>query len=363
MSHTEPPSAAPEEPQRPLNRTITPVAGGWDLSKKGKAIALLGLLIGCGAFAAVSWRREPAPPDPPDRPAQQIVPFEAVRAKPSTLPPQGATSASPDRPSQHTSVSSELIGGVPAPTPPGQPAPPRQAASAAPMLVYAKTAATSPSPGRLAPTPPDQPPTELETLRRGSRIVRFQASRLSDPNLVLPAGSLVPCVLETAVDSSTPGHVSCVIPADIYSANGAVVLLEKGARVFGEHRAGLRQGQRRLFVLWNRALTPAGVQIDLASPGTDALGAAGIDGDLDSHFWERFGGAVLMSVLDGALAKASDTDWGGRGLLREPSDAAAIALQNSINIPASLRKPPGEEVAIFTAADLDFSSVYELRAR
>ena len=97
------------------------------------------------------------------------------------------------------------------------------------------------------------------------------------------------------MDSTTPGYVTCLVPRDVYSDNGAVVLMEKGTRVLGEYRAGLRQGQRRLFVLWTRAVTPDGVAIALASPAADALGRAGFDGEIDTHFWERFGGALLLS--------------------------------------------------------------------
>ena len=69
---------------------------------------------------------------------------------------------------------------------------------------------------------------------------------------------------------ATPGYVSCLIGQDVYSDNGDVILMEKGTRVLGEYRSGMHQGQRRLFVLWTRAVTPAGVAVGLASPASDA---------------------------------------------------------------------------------------------
>jgi type IV secretion system protein VirB10 len=164
------------------------------------------------------------------------------------------------------------------------------------------------------------------------------------------------------MDTSTPGYVSCLIPRDVLSDNGAVVLMEKGTRVLGEYHSGIRQGQKRLFVLWTRAVTPAGVAITLASPAADALGRAGFDGDIDTHFWERFGGALLLSIVDDGTS-ALAVNNGGSATVRLPSDAAGIALQNSINIPPSLRKPQGSEVSIFVAQDFDFSGVYGLKAR
>ena len=240
---------------------------------------------------------------------------------------------------------------------------------AAPILAFSQADASA---GLLAPGAGVQgrivqgagaAPTELDQLQQGSAIGLTRASRLPDRKFLIAAGASIPCTLLTAMDTSTPGYVSCLIGQDVYSDNGAVVLMEKGAKVLGEYRSGMRQGQKRLFVLWTRAVTPSGVAIGLASPASDALGRAGFDGAVDTHFWERFGGALLLSVVDDtSSAIASRTDPNAT-VTRMPSDAAVVALQNSINIPPSLTKPQGAEVAIFVAQDLDFSGVYGLTSR
>jgi type IV secretion system protein VirB10 len=165
------------------------------------------------------------------------------------------------------------------------------------------------------------------------------------------------------MDTSTTGFVSCVIPKDVYSDNGAVVLMEKGTRVLGEYRSGMRQGQNRLFVLWDRAVTPNGVAINVASPASDSLGRAGFDGQVDTHFWARFGGALMLSIVDDGIAAAAGGNDRYPNVVRLPSDAAGIALENSINIPPTLRKAQGAEVSIFIAQDLNFAGVYGLKAR
>nr|WP_255552740.1 type IV secretion system protein VirB10 [Brevundimonas sp. BAL450] len=185
---------------------------------------------------------------------------------------------------------------------------------------------------------------------------------MPDRRFLLTAGSSLPCILQTAMDSSTPGFVSCITPRDVWSDDGAVVLMERGTRVLGEYRSGLQRGRGRLFVLWTRAVTPEGVAVTLASPAADALGRAGFDGRIDSHFWERFGGALVLSIVDGAGHAAMDAG-AGRGMVRAPSDAASVALQESVGIPPTLRKDQGSEVSIFVARDLDFASVYRLRSR
>jgi type IV secretion system protein VirB10 len=211
--------------------------------------------------------------------------------------------------------------------------------------------------------PAPQGSTSLDQLRRLSPIGQAEAGHLPDRNLLVTAGTSLPCVLQTAMDSATPGYVSCLVSRDVFSDNGAVVLMERGTRVLGEYRGGLEAGRRRLFVLWTRAVTPTGVAVALASPATDALGRAGFNGEIDTHFWDRFGGALLLSLVDDGVHVAAGRGREFQSSSRVPSDAAAVALENSVAIPPTLRKAQGSEVSIFVAQDLDFAGVYRLRPR
>jgi len=192
-----------------------------------------------------------------------------------------------------------------------------------------------------------------------------KAGHLGNRNFIVAMGTSIPCALETALSSDQPGFTSCVITRDVLSDNGRVVLMEKGTQVVGEYRGGLRRGQNRLFVLWNRAKTPTGVIITLASPATDAIGRAGFDGYVDTHWWERFGSALLLSVVgDIATYAGQELQRSGvqaQGTTSASKEAAAIAVEQSINIPPTLRKHQGSLVSIFVARDLDFSSIYGLR--
>lgn len=210
-----------------------------------------------------------------------------------------------------------------------------------------------------------QRPDRLRDKLQATNLEGVSASVLPDLHMVVPQGTQIPCVLQTAISSDQPGMVSCVIQRDVMSASGQVVLMEKGTTVTGEYNEGLRRGQKRIFVLWNRARTPTGVIVNMASPGADGLGRSGFDGKIDNHFWERFGGAILMSVVgdaskyafqrlnDGTEIETNETENASR-------DAAAIALENSINIGPTLYKNQGEQVSIFVARDLFFDKVYQL---
>lgn len=215
-------------------------------------------------------------------------------------------------------------------------------------------------------------PTQMEGARAGI---------MGNRNFIIAMGTSIPCILETALNSDQPGFASCIINRDILSDNGHVVLLDKGTQVIGEYRGGIKQGQSRLFVLWTRAKTPTGVIIPLASPATDSLGRAGFDGNINTHWWERFSSSLLLTVIDSATttltnkmkgnsnAGANNSGGGnfgngGLGGANNPGkDAATVALENQINIPPTLEKFQGELVNIFVARDLDFSSVYKLTVK
>lgn len=206
-------------------------------------------------------------------------------------------------------------------------------------------------------------PNALQRQLNGMDIKQVSAGRLPNRNFLITAGMQIPCVLQTAMDSTQPGLTSCVVPQDIWSTNGNVILMEKGTRVLGEYSGGFSTGQHRIFVLWNRAITPAGISVSLGSPAADQLGRAGMGGKVDTFFWQRFGAALLLSVVGDAGSALSNSVSGVDQTIDTPNTAAAIAAQDAQRIRPRLRAPQGKEMTIMVARDVDFSSVYSLRLR
>ena len=216
-------------------------------------------------------------------------------------------------------------------------------------------------PDASGPEGAPQQGTVLDNLKRTSAIGRTSARMIGDRNYLVTAGTIIPCTLQTAMDSSVPGYATCIVPRDIYSDNGRVVLMEKGTRVFGEYQGGLNRGQYRLFAMWSRAVTPRGVAIDIASPASDSLGRAGIGGKVDRFFWERFGSALLFSVLeDGASIASNAVGRAGNNVTQVPSDSASTILQDTQAIKPVVRIAQGTDLAITVAQDFDFAQVYGL---
>jgi type IV secretion system protein VirB10 len=205
----------------------------------------------------------------------------------------------------------------------------------------------------------------LDSLLTPTRTPAVPAKVLPTQRLLLPKGAFVDCTLETAIDSSLPGMTTCVTATDTFGADGDVVLLERGTKLVGETRGDVRQGTARVYVLWTEARTPTGVVVPLASPGTDELGRAGLPGDVNRHFAERFGAAILVSVIDGAVQAAVQRSSSADGaVIVNPStsrDVMTEVLRSTINIPPTVTKQHGDRIAVLVARDLDFRSVYELR--
>lgn len=199
-----------------------------------------------------------------------------------------------------------------------------------------------------------------------SQLIAGAAAQRPDLTMLLRRGTSIACGQKTRIVTTHPGMVSCVISKDVYSADGKVLLVERGSEAFGEQRTALMQGQASIEVLWSRIETPRGVAIDINSLGTDSLGASGHPAQVDNHIAQRFGGAVMLSLISDFGQALVNRAGEGQGTLRLTTtstagqDLATKTLENTINIPPTGYSEQGAAINIFVARDMDFRRVYEL---
>lgn len=201
------------------------------------------------------------------------------------------------------------------------------------------------------------------------RLSLAKAGLLPDRDLLLTQGAMIDCVQQTKFVSAQAGMITCYATREVRSASGRVVLIDPGTIFVGYQQGVLAHGQPRIGIVWSRLETPEGVVVHLDSPGTGALGEAGLDGDIDTHFAERFGGAIMISLMGDVGNWLSRQGGGssneGRISFDNSNDAAQQAittvLDHTINIPPTLYRNQGGRIGIYVARDLDFSSVYALR--
>ena len=360
MSST-PPASAPDRDIRPV--VATGYSGSRSVWLFGGGLALAAIAL----FVALDSRREqlvapataiPASPSGAtiSAPPELVVPYGpgdeyAYRedwpqfAPPIAAPVRGSPAYGPAPASQVTVR--EVVRTVPAPvTGDAGSIAGRAAISSAPSVVYDARIPASRGDGQTA-----------NALSPEADAGRVRAGRLSNPSSTVPQGTVIPAVLETALDSTRAGAVRGIVSRDVRGFDGTRILIPRGSRLYGEYNAELTAGQNRALIRWKRLVRPDGALIALDSPASDPLGRAGVKGKVDSHFLERFGGAILQSVLDVGVGLAT-RKVDNTVVVGLPGSTQSITGASATNqVQRTLRVRQGTSVSVFVARDLDFSSV------
>ena len=170
---------------------------------------------------------------------------------------------------------------------------------------------------------------------------------------------LIPCALDTAMDSQFAGAIMCHTTQDILSQDH-VLLLPAGTQVMGTYKNDVGGGQNRLFAFVGSAITKEGIPVELNSGVADGLGMTGVPGEVDHHYLEKFGAAILLSAADAAvslgqsaLSKAGSTNLNINS--GETSSLATEVLRHSIDIPPTITVPPGTVISIVVDHPISFA--------
>jgi len=227
--------------------------------------------------------------------------------------------------------------------------------------------AGSNAPGGEHGTAPDGTPAKTVTYA-STKLSGVKAGLVGDQTFLLMPG-LTSCVLDTAIDSQLSGPIQCHIDSDIRPHG--VTLIDRGSIIQGTYKGDVRNGQSRIAVaadwIWDKT-TGCVVQLDNA-PMADELGRAGLDGHVDNHIFERFGAAVILSMIDSGiqLGQAALSKGGNTYLsFSSGGDAGNLAsqiLRKQIDIPPTITKNQGDRIAVFITKPLDFSACYDVALR
>lgn len=198
------------------------------------------------------------------------------------------------------------------------------------------------------------------------------AQPIYSPDTLMQRGTYIRCVLETRIISDIPGFTSCIVTEPVYSFNGKRLLLPKGSKVLGKYDMGPIGD--RMAVIWDRILTPTGIDVNMASPGIDNLGGSGNPGYLNNHWPSRIGAALLVSMLSDAFSyeaaehgpKTQTVGVGSGTVTATPFQSntaqtlqtlAQQAVRDSANRPGTVTINQGTILYVYVAKDVDFSGV------
>lgn len=188
----------------------------------------------------------------------------------------------------------------------------------------------------------------------------IRPKRIASRSLVVAAGTLIPAVLETPIDTARPGMVRAIVSRDARGFDGRRVLIPRASRLVGEYQADVRTGQNRVLVTWNTLVLPDGTQVELKSPAADALGGAGIPGKVHSYFLARFASALLQTAMVVGTNLATRSTGNDSIIVALPATQAGSMLGQEL-FPRDGYKPKitvrqGAAIKVFVAHDLDFSA-------
>jgi type IV secretion system protein VirB10 len=189
---------------------------------------------------------------------------------------------------------------------------------------------------------------------------RARAGALANRSTTIVQGTLIQAVLESGLDSTRAGFARAVVSRDVRGFDGSRVLIPRGSRLIGEYGAENSAGQKRALVNWTRLIRPDGVTIAIGSPVADPVGRTGVRAKVNSHFFERFGGALLQSVLDIGVNIAS-REAGAPAIYAFPGSTVTAQAVQPQQITPTLTVKPGTSVSVFVARDLDFTGAGNVR--
>ncbi len=189
-----------------------------------------------------------------------------------------------------------------------------------------------------APATPTDPNSQFAASLANSTTERVEATRISDLRRTVAQGRIIQATMESALNTDLPAPIRAIVSRDTYGEAGNVPLIPKGSRLIGSYNTTLTSGQTRVFVVWTRVIRPDGVDVLLGSPLVDAIGQAGVSGQVDSKFQEIFARSLLSSVINIGVGIASNEIAGGSTSTtnsgfgsQTTGDSASTATTNALN--------------------------------
>lgn len=214
---------------------------------------------------------------------------------------------------------------------------------------------------RLAYTPPDSD-NQVEWITKDEKwaMDRTDTSLPVDLERTITVDRMIPAILVNEVNSELGGKVVAVIENNVYGAHGRKVLIPAGSKAVGQYKPLKKVGEERLAILWTRIITPEGINIHTVNAEmTDAIGRAGITGEVDRRYWDRFGMAMLTSVGTALTAysipvRSESQQIVVEGFGRESSSLSKTILEEQIDIKPRVIIPAASRIQITAMKDIWF---------
>lgn len=224
--------------------------------------------------------------------------------------------------------------------------------------------APAPAPGAGAPAAEDPNREWADKTKVRAGVSEALLPDVQKAKSVLLQGTVINAVTRTGLNTKMPGQIVASVTQDVYdSLLGRTVLLPRGATLVGEYNTSVRDGQNRVMMAFTRLIYPSGASVRLgAMSASDALGLAGVKGEVNTYFWRRLGStlmlAALASVVEGpdsvtVINMGGESGNGGANPAGDIlADAARKEIERSAQVTPDISLAHGSKVTLILAADL-----------
>jgi len=175
--------------------------------------------------------------------------------------------------------------------------------------------------------------------KANTKAERVDATHIGNLHRTIAQGRIIQATTESVINTDLPAPIRAIVSRDVYAEAGTTPLIPKGSRLIGQYNTDILGGQNRVYLIWTRVIRPDGVDVMINSPLVDAIGQAGIGGQVDTKFQQIFSRSVMSSIISIGLAVGSDQISGGSTTTTNSSvggssttgDAATTATVNALN--------------------------------
>jgi len=140
-------------------------------------------------------------------------------------------------------------------------------------------------------------------------------------------GTIIPGVLETAINTDLPGNIVARVSQNVFdSQTGHNLLIPQGTVLLARYNSSVSYAQHRVQIVWDTMIRPDGFQIDLeGANGVDKAGMSGQAAKYHENWFEYLKAAGIITMFSVANAKMTDA----AAKYSSPDQAGNIAAANS----------------------------------
>lgn len=187
-----------------------------------------------------------------------------------------------------------------------------------------------------------------------ANMASYAAGYSGPDGMILQAGTIIPMLLYTGINTDNPGQVIAQVQRDVYdTATGSTVLIPMGTKAIGSYQAGAGTSDR-VAITFSALVFPNGGSYSIGDSmvAVDDQGYNGIRGNMNKHMDAAIGRTLVNGVLSAGFTALSTI-----GANRANIDTSGLQslLQSSTNIQPTVTVEPGYEFNIFVTKPISFS--------